>query len=349
MPINTYLLKNLALTGRKKYHNQGYKGAGIRVLVIDSGVNPHEEFGSRLRLDMSKNFCITGSDPTNILDETGKGHGTGVASLIAGKNCGVAPEAEIVSYKVFNGMNECYTQWVINALKYVVNNNVDVDIINMSLGGVKYDSTTKFLYETAINACVNKGIAVIVAAGNSGKEEYYYPASFQSVISVGAVDLYKKQAWFTTMNDEVDVCQIGQEVYTAGLNNTYVRQSGTSFACPTVSGIATLLACKYKKLFGDKIPEPILYEMLKMNTIDLGDMGIDKIYGSGFCTLGNGVLIEMETNSLTKLTNGVANTMDAAPTKINGRNLIPGRDLAEPYNMEVFWDASAPSKFQFGG
>ena len=348
MPINPYLLKNLSLTGRKKYHNQGYKGAGIRVLVIDSGVNPHEEFGDRLRLDMSKNFCKTTTNG-GLLDETNRGHGTGVASLIAGKTCGVAPEAEIVSYKVFNGMNECDTMWIVNALKYVVDNNVDIDLINISIGSINLPLAVKMLYESAIDACVNKGIAVFVAAGNSGKEEFYYPASFQSVISVGSVDIYTKQSYFTTMNEEVDVCQIGQDIWMAGLNGTYIRSSGTSFAAPTVAGIATLLACKYKTMFGKKIPEPELYSMIKLNTVDLGIKGIDKVHGAGFCTLGNGVLIEMETNSLTKLTNGVANTMDAAPTKINGRNLIPGRDLAEPHNMEIFWDASAPSKFQFGG
>jgi len=297
---------------------------------------------------MSKNFCKTLTSGT-ILDETGKGHGTGVASLIAGKTCGVAPEAEIVSYKVFNGMNECYAIEIIEALKYVVNNNVDVDIINMSLGGAKLDSTTKFLYETAINKCVEKGIAVIVAAGNSGLEEYYFPASFQSVISVGSVDIYSKQSYFTTMNDEVDVCQIGQDVWVAGLNNTYVKTSGTSFACPTVAGIAALLACKYKSLFGTKIPEPMLYELLKMNTVDLGIKGVDAIYGAGFCTLGNGVLVEMETNSKIKKVNGMTIEMLSAPTLVNGRNLLAGRDLAEPENLEVFWDQSAPTKFQFGG
>ena len=93
---------------------------------------------------------------------------------------------------------------------------------------------------------VDKGIPVIVAAGNTGDEQYFWPAGFYDVISVGAVDINKKAAWFTTMNDEVDLCQIGVDVTVAGLNNTYEVVNGTSFACPIVTQIAVTLLSKYK-------------------------------------------------------------------------------------------------------
>lgn len=330
--------KAIAYAGGRKYHLQGYKGQGINIAVIDSGINPHAEFEDRIRYDLSKNFCVSATDPDDLLDESHSGHGTGVASLIAGKNCGVAPLATVTSLKVFNGLNETEDDSVVNALTYV-RDNIDLfDAVNMSLGWGKYMSYyLKLKVESLIEQIVAKGVPVFCAAGNSGEEEYCYPASFQSVISVGALDIEKKTCWFTTMNDEVDVAQIGANVKIAALNGGYAYGTGTSFACPIVVGIFALIASKYKALFHRRIPEPVAYEMIKMNTVDVDIEGIDKKSGCGLCTLGSGKHFEFKAGKKEYKLDGVEKTMDVPVILKNGRTYIPIRFAAEPLGAEAFF------------
>lgn len=346
--INEIKTKTTALSGRKKYFNQDYKGAGINVCVIDGGVDPHIEFGSRLLLDKCKNFCSSMSVPSNLFDESGIGHGTHVASLIAGKNCGIAPEANIISYKVIGGEGAATTSDIIKALDYIYTEGYKyIDIVNMSLGGGNTVEVITGMYEYAINRVVlDRQIPIIVAAGNSGKEEYLYPAGFKEVITVGAVDIDLEVALFSTSSNEVDIAQIGVNVWGAWYKGGYTQMTGTSMASPYACGIGALLLCKYKKLFGKKMPELSLYEMMKINTVDIALLGIDKNTGAGFCTLGDGVLSMYRKASNQMLMNGVNFAMDAPILYQNGRMFAPARFIAEPMNGEVFWDSTRPDYFE---
>jgi major intracellular serine protease len=345
--INENQTKTTALSGRKKYFNQGYRGAGINVCVIDTGVNNHIEFGTRLLVDKCKNFCTSASISSEIFDESATGHGTHVASLIAGKNCGIAPEANIISYKVIGGDGGASVPDIISALNYIYTEGYKyIDIVNMSLGGGKTVYNLTGEYEDAINHVVlDRQIPIIVAAGNSGKEEYLYPAGFQEVITVGAVDINRKIALFSTSSDEVDIAQIGVDVWGAWYKGGYIQMTGTSMASPYACGIGALLLCKYKKMFGKNMPELLLYEMMKMNTIDIIPLGVDKNTGAGFCTLGDGVMSTYRKASNQMVVNGSIGTMDASILYQNGRMFSPARFIAEPMNGEVFWDNSKPDYF----
>lgn len=340
--------KTTALSERKKYFNQGYRGAGINVCVIDTGVDNHDEFGSRLLLDKCRNFCTSASNPKNLFDEAGAGHGTHVASLIAGKKCGIAPEANIISYKVIGGDGGASVQDIISALDYIYLEGYKyIDIVNMSLGGGKTVYNLTGQYEDAINRIVlEKQIPIIVAAGNSGKEEYMYPAGFQEVITVGAVDIDLEIALFSTSSNEVDIAQIGVDVWGAWFKGGYTQMTGTSMASPYACGIGALLLCKYKKMFGKNMPELLLYETMKMNTLDIKPLGIDKNTGAGFCTLGDGVLSMYRKGSNQMLINGNNFAMDAPVLYQNGRMFTPARFIAEPMNGEVFWNSARPDYFE---
>lgn len=344
LTIDTIKTKSTALSGRNKYYKQGYKGAGITVCVIDSGVNPHEDFGNRLLIDKCKSFA---RGDVSIYDEGSVGHGTHVASLIAGTNCGIAPEANIISYKVIGGEGAAWNEDIITSLDYIYNEGYKyIDIVNMSLGGRTDISILTGTFEDAINRVVlERQIPIIVAAGNSSQEEYLYPASFKEVITVGAVDIYRKVAFFSTSSSEVDLAQIGVDVWGAGYKGGYLQMSGTSMATPYTCGIGALVLCKYKKMFGQRMSEPAFYEFMKMSTVDIAGLGIDKNTGAGFCTLGDGVMVTFQTNSNQRVVNGVVETMPVMPVIMNQTNYLPARYLAEPMNAEVYWDKTKPTFF----
>jgi len=343
--IDIYKTKTKALSGCKKLHNQGYKGSSVTVCVIDSGVNPHVEFGNRLLLDKCKSFA---KGDVALFDEGSIGHGTHVASLIAGANCGIAPEAKIISYKVIGGEGAAWNQDIINALNYIYNVGYEfIDIINMSLGGRADATVLTGAYEEAINrVVVERGIPIIVAAGNSGVEEYLYPASFQEVITVGAVNFDRTFALFSTSSNEVDIAQIGVDVWGANYHGGYIQMSGTSMASPYACGIGCLLLDKYKKIFGKRMSEPVFYEVMKMNTVDIGAIGIDKNTGAGFCTLGDGIVAQYKKATNQRIVNGISMPMDCTVLYQGGRMYSPARFIAESNNGEVFWTSVLPDDFE---
>jgi major intracellular serine protease len=263
-------------TGRQHYYKHGYKGQGVTVAVIDSGINPHPELDGKV---IEHHNFSPEKEHYDYFD-----HGTHVAGSIAGTNCGVAPEVKIISLKVANSMGEINTLNVIEALQWCYKNRDRIDLVSMSLagdGGGLLD-----LYEAMINQLVYANIPVIVAAGNTGDERPQYPAHFQEVICVGAVDREQKHAMFSTQSDEVDVCQLGVGVLSCNNRGGYSEKTGTSMATPLVSGIAALILCRYKHKFGKRMPEPELYHKLKFeNTVDVDIPGIDKRTGAGFVSL----------------------------------------------------------------
>jgi subtilisin family serine protease len=198
-------------------------------------------------------------------------------------------------------------------------------------------------YEAAIKKAVGAGIAIIVAAGNTGKEQILYPAWFEDVITVGAVDAERKTAFFTTRSKQVDVCQNGTDILSAYLDGkSYQISSGTSKAAPHVAGIAALIISKYKALFGKYMPEPAIYETLKINTIDMDIAGVDIATGAGYCTLNptqSKIKIEMTADNTTIMVNGKPVESDAAPTIAPpGRFMAPVRFLVENIGGQASYD-----------
>jgi len=335
--VNTFSF--LDLTGRQKYYKEGYRGQDIIVAVMDTGVNPdHPELKGKVL--EGKNFCKMYYDSYGPIDDDG--HGTHVAATIAGNTCGVAPSTLILPCKVLPGFGGGSIEELIEALYWVRNwrdkNGNKVDIVSMSLSCGDSEFTDRL--HDAIKSLVDNNIAVICAAGNTGDNTKLYPAYFNEPITVGAVNINQQTAYFSTRTDEVDVCQVGVDVVSAWYEGGYIAMSGTSMATPIVTGIAALIASKYKTLFRKQIPEQVLYEMLKLNTIDLSFPGIDMETGAGFCTLGSGKAVEMYIGQTDYYINQIKNVMDVAPAIVNDRTMVPVRFVAEAFNKGVYWDAT---------
>ncbi|WDV45949.1 S8 family serine peptidase [Clostridiaceae bacterium M8S5] len=282
-------LSFLNLSGRQCMYSQGIYGQGVIVAVIDTGVDSkHSELKGRVL--KGRNFTQLRSINRSITADK-HGHGTHVAGSIAGSNVGIAPRAQILPIKVLDSNGKIDIKNIIEAMKWIKNyrslDGKKVSIVSMSIStdGKNEEKAKLDELHKVIKDLVNANIAVICSAGNSYKEEVRYPAVFDEIICVGAVDVDLKSALFSTQGNHIDVCQVGVNVLSCAPNNKYAEMSGTSMSTPIVAGIAALIACKHQIALGESIPEDYLWRNLKMSTKDLGIPGADTKYGVGFCTL----------------------------------------------------------------
>lgn len=184
-------------------------GAGVTLCIIDSGIDGNHP-------DL-QGLNIVGGTPANYnIDNCS--HGTHVAGTIAGVNndigvVGVSPgTVGLYFVKVFGEDASMSCEWsysstLVNAGKMCIANGAKV--ISMSLGGGRRSKTE----EAFFNNAASKGVLPVAAAGNAGTTAYSYPASYASVMSVGAIDKNLLIADFSQQNDQVDVVAPGVEVY----------------------------------------------------------------------------------------------------------------------------------------
>lgn len=241
-------------------HKRGYTGKGIKVGVIDSGCDlSHRD----LKIASFKDFTKSGEGDSS-------GHGTHVAGIIAAQGneygvLGVAPDVELHIYKALDGATGSMSS-IGAALRAAIKDGMD--IINMSLGSPK---GTKVLENLCLEA-EKKGIIIISASGNTGKEQDFYPATYESCIAVGAVDKNLEVAYFTTYGEQLDVMAPGAKILSTYKDNSYSVMSGTSMAAPFVSGCVALM-------MGAGIP--ITYETITKTVIDIEEENFDKKSGYG--------------------------------------------------------------------
>ncbi|WP_413294531.1 S8 family serine peptidase [Bdellovibrio sp. HCB185ZH] len=180
------------------------KGAGARVMVIDSGIDKnHPVFAGRI--EKVQNFTADGG-PQDVTDT--EGHGTHVAGIIAAQaaqeEVGVAPEAKLLIAKVC-GSKGCNNDAVAKALLWALREKVDV--VNMSLGGGG-SVPEQFM----IKQLDGEQIPVVAAMGNNGMEATPMPAGYISVTAVGAVDANGKRAAFSNWSPALDLMAPGVSI-----------------------------------------------------------------------------------------------------------------------------------------
>lgn len=339
----------LNLTGRKAYYTQGYFGQGIIGAVIDTGCNTaHQEFkddNGRCRLAGYKSFCdYTGG---GIGDDNG--HGTHTAGSIFGRRCGCLSKAEMLIIKALDGSGDNSIGNIISAFEYVAkwrsSAGEPVDFVSASLSIPASMMTAAEIdrFHKAIQAIVDADIPVFVSSGNTGTDSQpRYPSFFDEVITVGAVNIDKQIAYFSTRSDAVDICQVGVNVVSADFKTTngYCLMSGTSQATPISAGAYGLPACKHKILFGKRMTEPAAYTITKLNSLDLGVAGVDKEFGAGFFSLEPMPVIKavLKLGDLKYTVNGKSYQFDIEPRVENERTLIPVRAVSEILGATVEWD-----------
>jgi subtilisin family serine protease len=204
-----------------------FTGAGVRVAVVDSGVdylhpdlrdsiecmisfvvfqNGHPLIwcpivnGTLEQAEAYENMVFGSTGQYAWRDENG--HGTHVAGIIAGRGIasggryrGIAPGAKLWVVKVFNRYGEASEETIVNALRYLA--EFGIDIVNLSLGADNASPSLKY----AVDILVNSGKIVVAAAGNNGQLPLTvtYPARYENVLAVGAVMRDGKPAPFSSM------------------------------------------------------------------------------------------------------------------------------------------------------
>ena len=259
--INFCVPKGIMQMNCEEMWEQGYTGKDIVIAVLDTGCDINHPC-LKDRIIGVKNFTKGKDDDVH----DSHGHGTHVSGIIAGNRIeegvtGVAPESKLLIVKVLGDNGDGSITNVINGINYAVSQKVD--IINLSLGG-KQDTP---LLKKAIQNAVKQGISVVVASGNNGDgnaltNEIMYPAYYEEVIEVGAINFADSIARFSNSNAELDVCCYGVEITSTYPKNTYARCSGTSQATPHVSGALALLKQKFINENNRQPSEDELYKTL---------------------------------------------------------------------------------------
>jgi subtilisin family serine protease len=213
--------------------NVGATGAGVTVCVIDSGLHTgHEDFAG---------VNIIGGHPSGW-NTDGCGHGTHVAGTIAAANngvgvVGVSPGAvNLYILKVFS--NTCgwsYSSGLVDAANRCA--NAGARVINMSLGGGTSSNTERNAFQNLFNS----GVINVAAAGNSGNTQMSYPASYDAVISVAAIDASKNHASFSQRNSQVELAAPGVSVLsTLPFRDAAATVDGTGYIVSRLDGTPAL-------------------------------------------------------------------------------------------------------------
>ena len=210
-------------------------GAGVHAFIIDTGILPnHQDFGSRVNVAAGYTAINDGNGSKDC-----NGHGTHVAGTVGGSTWGVAKNVTLIPVRVLDCGGSGLTSGVIAGLDWAANSALRPAVANLSLGGGASQAL-----DDAVARAVNRGVTVVVAAGNSNANACNYsPARAPSAITVGATTSSDARSSFSNYGSCVDVFAPGSSITSAWYTGTAATNtiSGTSMASPHVAGIAALV------------------------------------------------------------------------------------------------------------
>lgn len=277
----------------------------INVGIIDTGIDyEHEDLAENIfnnpgeigsdSLGRDKRFNNIDDDENGFIDDwrgwdfvssdssgqdndpkPGHIHGTHVAGIIGAliNNgigiAGIANKVKLIPVKI--GSDNPFSTSIENgyeAILYAA--GIGADVINCSWGsGSKGQAEAEI-----INTVVKSGAVIVAAAGNNGSNTPFYPASYNGVMSVAAVDRRDKKAYFSNYHRSVDIEAPGVAILSSVPNNEYDYLDGTSFASPITAGVATLLRAKKRDYNNIQIIEHLKVTSTNIDSLNLNYVGL---------------------------------------------------------------------------
>lgn len=309
--VRADLDRSVAQIGTPTAWEAGFDGTGVKVAVLDTGVDPnHPDLAGRV--SESRNFTSS-PDATDHF-----GHGTHVAATIGGSGAGsdgsrkgVAPKSDIVSGKVLDDKGNGYESDIIEAMEWAV--AADSDVVNMSLGGGPTDGTDPL--SQSVNALsATSDTLFVVSAGNDGPgaSTIGTPGSADASLTVGAVGRDESLADFSSRGPRLGDLAIKPDLTAPGvgivaaraagtsMGNTvdalYTSASGTSMAAPHVAGAAVLLAQQHPDWTDEQLKDALISTARPADLteheqgggrVDLTRAVTQAVHGTGSVNLGD--------------------------------------------------------------
>ena len=247
-------------------HNIGLRGQGMLIAMLDGGFFSYNTLDAMDSIILNNQVLDTWdfySNNTNVADDHWHGMQclSTIAANIPGQFIGKAPKANFVLYRT----EETATEYPIEEFNMVCGmeraDSIGVDVISASLGYSEFDDASfdhtysQMNGNTTIAAigadlAAKKGILFVNAAGNEGTNTWHYiitPADGDSVLAVGAVNTSGAVGSFSSYGPssdgqvKPDIASVGVGAMIQSTGNTVTTGSGTSFACPNMAGLSTIL------------------------------------------------------------------------------------------------------------
>ena len=226
------------------------EGRGIKVAVVDSGVDSSPQLAGKVTaIDLTS---------TGFQDCSGEGHGTAIAGIIAASVQaqgnpfeGVAPEAKILSVKVFTQTQQS------NSSATLAQGINDAALLGAQVINVSMTTRNSAVLRAAVEFALSRNVVIVASGGNDDQQNGvgpFYPASYPGVLSVGAVEQDGSLAPFSDQRSRVAVTAPGVGITSTAPGGYSVNSlSGTSFATAFVSGVAALVRSRYPGLTGPEV------------------------------------------------------------------------------------------------
>ncbi|MEM1199898.1 MAG: S8 family serine peptidase [Pseudomonadota bacterium] len=255
---------------------QGTCGQGLRIGLIDTGINPDHKAFTQGRLKVLDR-------PVREARKSSARHGTAVAALLVGsaesRAPGLLPQAQLIAVDAFyrasrrDERSDAFT--LVRSLDLLARE--ETGVINMSLSGPDNAALARM-----IGAMAGAGTVIVAAAGNRGpRAKPVFPAAYPSVIAVTAVDIRQRPYRRAGRGAHIDLAAPGVRVWTAASVRGARPKTGTSFAVPFVSAAVALAQHRLKLSGYDEVRSA-----LADRAMDLGQPGKDHVFGHGLLQAG---------------------------------------------------------------
>jgi len=257
-------------------------GGGAIIAIIDSGIASHPD----LPKPVASYSAVSSLAPTN--DKLG--HGTQVAGTAAalGNNsvgtAGINWNAKIMAVKIDDANGVMSVANVAKGIIWAADNGAKV--LNLSLSSASPSITE----QNAIDYAYNKGCAIFATTGNNAKNTINYPAGYSNVMAVGATDNGTTRANYSNYGQGMGIVGIGT-YYTTTASGGYTTPGGTSFACPQVAALASLIWAVNPNLKNNEV-----YSFIQQGAKTLGG-GYNLETGYGLIDIGKTLQLVKDSGS----------------------------------------------------